>query len=131
MRIWRSGGFRWVTWWLLLTALSWALLSPQPPLVAEALLPENMTFTASKAVHVSSYAFLTTLVSWLPASRKQRVALWVVLALHAGLTEVGQMFVPGRYGCVADVFINLTGLSLGLALVWWLSRQRAPVPEAS
>jgi VanZ family protein len=128
MGIWRSPAFRWSAWWLLLAALSWALLSPQPPLVARAVLPEEMTFTASKAVHVSAYAFLTALVLWLPATTRQRAALWATLALHAGLTELGQTFVPGRYGCWPDVFVNLTGIGLGLGLVLWLSRRPAPAP---
>jgi VanZ family protein len=130
MEIWRSGAFRWAVWWLLLAVLSWALLSPQPPLVAQALLPEELTFTASKSVHVGAYAFLTLLVLWLPATPKQRVALWVLLGLHGALTEVGQRFVPGRYGSAADVLVNLTGLSLGLALALWLSRRREPEPQS-
>lgn len=125
MRLWRSSVFRWSAWWLLLAVFSWALLSPQPPLVAQALLPSEMTFTASKAVHVSAYAFLTALVLWLPATAKQRAVLWVFLALHSGLTELGQTFVPGRYGSVADVFVNLTGITLGLGLALWLSRRPA------
>jgi VanZ family protein len=131
MSLWRSGAFRWSAWWLLLAILSWALLSPQPPLVAQALLPSEMTFTASKAVHVTTYAFMTLLVLWLPSSPKQRAVLWVILALHAGLTEAGQTFVPGRYGSFADVLVNLTGLSLGLALALWLSRRREPEPQSS
>jgi VanZ family protein len=131
MTVWRSDVFRWSAWWLLLATLSWALLSPQPPLVAKALLPSEMTFTASKAVHVSAYAFLTTLVLWLPATTRQRTVLWAVLALHAGLTELGQTFVPGRYGSVTDVFVNLTGITLGLGLALWLSRRRAMAPATS
>ncbi len=108
---------RWSFWFLTLGALSWALLSPLPPRVGAAVLPEEMTFTASKAVHVSAYAFLTAFVAWLPAHRRQRLACWLFLVGHASLTEYFQTFVPERYGCVQDVFINLGGMSLGLLIV--------------
>ncbi len=126
MAFWSRGVVRWSVWWSLLALLTWALLSPQPPRVAQALLPEEMTFSASKAVHICAYAFLTLLVLWLPATRQQRVALWLVLASHAVLTEVGQTFVPGRHGSIYDVGINLLGLSLGLVVSYLLTRSSQP-----
>jgi VanZ family protein len=114
---------RWSFWFLTLGALSWALLSPLPPEVGKAVLPPEMTFTASKSVHLGAYGFLTAFVAWLPANRRQRLACWLFLAGHAALTEYFQTFVPERFGCWQDVCINLAGMSLGLALVE-LARRR-------
>ena len=122
---------RWSFWWLTLAALTWALLSPLPPKVSAAVLPPDMTFTASKAVHVSAYTFLTAFVAWLPANRRQRLACWVFLAGHAAATEYFQTFVPDRYGCFQDVCINWSGFLLGLALARWTDRRRWTAPLAS
>jgi VanZ family protein len=127
---------RWSVWWLLLAGLSWALLSPVPPEVGKAVLPSDMTFTASKAVHVGAYAFLSAFVAWLPANARQRLACWLFLAGHAALTEYFQLFVPERYGSLQDVCINLAGLSLGLALAQvahrrgWTASRPSPGPAA-
>lgn len=131
MRFLQSNVFRWSVWWLFLAILTWALCSPDPAKAAQDLLPSEMTFTASKSVHVFSYAFMAVLVVWLPATPGQRLALWVLLALHGAVTEYIQTFVPGRFGSVGDVLIDLSGLCLGLALARYLLRRRSGTEPAA
>lgn len=120
---------RWLTWWTLLAILTWGLVSPVPQQINSAVLPESMNFTASKAVHISAYAFLTVLVAWLPATLRQRAALWLVLVCHAALTEYLQTFVPLRVGCLSDVGINLVGIALGVGLACLADRQGWTTPR--
>jgi VanZ family protein len=119
---------RWSVWWLLLALLTYGLVSPQPPKVSAALLPPGLTFGASKATHLFAYALLSGLVPWLPASSRQRLGLWLLLATHGALTEFIQLYVPGREGSLRDVGINLAGLCLGLALAQLVSRRRPQAP---
>lgn len=115
----------WAGWWGLLAFLTWSLVSPVPQRMNALVLPTGLQFWASKAVHVGAYAFLAAYVHVLPAGWRTRAALWTVLALHAPLTEYLQTLVPGRYGCKEDVFIDLTGLSLGLLSGLALTHGRA------
>ena len=109
-----------IGWWLALALLSYGLLSPQPPELSKAILPEHLTFWASKGVHLSAFAFLAMVAGLLPISVRHQRILFGTLIVYAALTEYLQTFVEGRYGCFTDVCINLTGLTLGvgLALGW-------------
>jgi VanZ family protein len=112
--------FAYVGWWLALALLSYGLLSPTPPQVGAAILPEHLTFWASKSVHLGAFAFLATVVGLLAITPRHQRLLWGLLVAFAGVSEYLQTFVEGRYGCWPDVGINLTGITLGvgLALGW-------------
>src|SRR6478752_742456 len=112
-------------WWLALALWSYGLLSPEPPRVGAAVLPSPWAYYVSKALHLSAFAGLALSACLLPATRRHRRLLVAVLAAHAGLTEYLQTFVEGRYGCLADVGLNLTGVTLGalLARGWRLGRR--------
>lgn len=103
---------------------TWKLLVPNP--VPEsvtdelsAFLPLDWKFWAAKSLHVGGYAFLTVLAVTLPVPRRWAWRLAALLALHGAGTEIGQTFVPGRYGCVRDVVIDCVGVGIGVAL--WLA----------
>ena len=103
-------------WWLALALLTYGLLSPQPPKLSAAVLPQHLTFWASKGVHLGAFAGLAMVVGLLPITPRHQRALWATLVAYAALTEYLQTFVEGRYGCFTDVCINLTGITLGLSL---------------
>ena len=107
-------------WWLALALLTYGLLSPQPPKLSAAILPEHLTFWASKGVHLGAFAGLSMVVGLLALTPRHQGALWATLVGYAALTEYLQTFVKGRYGCFTDVCINVTGITLGvgLALGW-------------
>jgi VanZ family protein len=94
-----------------------ALLTTYPVEMGKDIAPESLYFPAAKTLHVCAYAFLTVFISWLPL-RRWRWLLLAFLSLHAAGTEFGQLFIPGRTGKLADVFIDHAGLLLGLALTW-------------
>jgi VanZ family protein len=114
---------RWTIWWVLLASMTWVLLSPQPAALGEGMFDQEASFVVSKSIHIVAYGTLSALVGWLPALSWQRVALWVLLAIHGCLTEYLQMFIPGRYSSLRDVFVNWVGLALGVALVLLVFRR--------
>jgi VanZ family protein len=118
------GVLGWAVWALLLAAWTVALLRPEPPIVGEAFVPTSLRFWAAKGLHLSAYGFLAFLVCWLPTSKRGRLIVWAALLAHAALTEVGQLYVPGRSGSVGDVLINATGLALGVAVGLALRRMK-------
>jgi VanZ family protein len=115
---------RWAVWLAFLVAWSVALLVPDPIEFLFRYKPDSlelsseMTFLMAKALHVTAYALAAILTGWLRAPGSWR---WVLLAfwfLHAGATEVGQLFVPGRTGSLRDVALDHVGLLIGLAVSW-------------
>jgi len=123
---------RWAVWLAFLVVWSVALLVPDPIGFLLQHKPESLelthqtTFLMAKTLHVSAYAFAAILTGWLRAPGKWR---WVLLAfwfVHAGATEVGQLFVPGRTGSIRDVALDHIGLLIGVAISW---RWWRPVPS--
>src|SRR5579885_3290210 len=92
--------------------------------VGQAIVPAGFHFSAAKFLHISSYAFLTVYLKWLPL-RRERWWLLAFLSLHAIATEYFQQFIPGRTSTFTDVFIDHVGIALGMALTWkrWLPRR--------
>jgi VanZ family protein len=95
-------------------------LSAQPKLVEI----ENETGETSfyKTAHIMAYAVLAWL--WWRALAPQRQTGWSILALAWVLTvlygisdEIHQLYVPGRYGRLADVLFDASG---GLATILFL-----------
>ena len=111
-----------IGWWLVLALLCYGLLSPDPPKLGTGFLPDYLKFYASKGVHLGGFTFLAMGAGLLAITPRHQRLLWGLLVVFAALTEYLQTFVEGRFGCVADVFINLTGVTLGvgLALGWRL-----------
>jgi VanZ family protein len=132
---------RWAVWIAFLVLWSTALLVPDPVGFLLRIKPDSLeltdlaTFLMAKTLHVTAYAVAAILTGWLRAPGSWR---WLLLAfwfLHAGATELGQRFVPGRTGSLRDVALDHLGLLIGLALSWrwWRAVPReareAPVGE--
>lgn len=109
---------------ILAVVLTAALLRPEPALASRELLPPDAEYPAAKAVHITAYALLVLLLA---LSRWPREVTWLglgLISLHAAWTEVGQTFVPGRYGSLRDVGFDHVGILIGLALAWLLCWRR-------
>ena len=72
-----------------------------------------------KLAHFSEYACMGVLLYgvWRPWKERNRklyllIVLWVFVS--AGADEFHQLFVPGRYGCFADVVLDICGGAFGL-----------------
>jgi VanZ family protein len=108
--------WRWLAWWLLLTAWTVALLTPQPAQLAQAVLTEQLDFLSSKALHISAYALLVGLAGWFELSGRMWWLLLPFLSLHAAATEYLQNFIPERTASWRDVGLDHVGMALGLLL---------------
>jgi VanZ family protein len=115
---------RWLVWSVYVVAWTTALLTPHPVRLAEAILPEDAYFPASKGLHVAAYAVMAILSGWLRVPWKARWGLLLFLSFHTMATEYLQGFVPTRVPSWQDVLIDHVGLALGLLASWrwWLAR---------
>ena len=111
-------GMRWALWVVCVVVWTLMLVTPHPARVMHDVLPEKATWPVAKAGHISAYAFLTVLSTWLGVRGGKRWLLLAFLSLHGMATEYIQTFVPGRTGCWEDVGIDHLGILLGLALSW-------------
>ena len=93
---------------------------------------ELLSFVERKAAHMFLY-FILVMLLWLAIAplvrgrRRQMAASAVLCAILASLDECHQLLVPGRSGQVRDVFIDLTGAVIALALselLLWIVRRR-------
>ena len=93
---------------------------------------ELMSFVERKAAHMFLY-FMLVILLWLGIAplvhsrRCQKAASAVLCAILASLDECHQLLVPGRSGQVRDVFIDLAGAAIALALyelLRWIVRRR-------
>ena len=107
------------------------MLSAQPVLID--IESEAGEKTLYKTAHVVVYAMLAWL--WWRALAPQRQVTWPVLAMAFMLTvlygisdEVHQLFVPGRYGRVADVLFDISGALAMILILRWLKSLRS-LPE--
>lgn len=73
-----------------------------------------------KSAHFLAYALLACLVqrAWWPGQGSWGWALWVT-AVYAISDEYHQTFVPGRFGSIGDVFIDISGGLTALLLTHW------------
>ena len=78
----------------------------------------NTATPIQKAMHVGVYAALAVLWMWTlesVESRVMRISLTLVATVGLGaILEWQQTRVPGRFGTVADVLLNMLGAILGL-----------------
>ena len=86
-------------------------LSPDAP---------NGHYLVRKCAHFSIFFLLGTQLAWLIGMlRKKNVAICAlsVCAAVAAIDEGIQRFVPDRHGCIADVLLDCTGATAGIALL--------------
>ncbi|MDR2043234.1 MAG: VanZ family protein [Clostridium sp.] len=83
-----------------------------------------------KLAHFGEYACMGTLVAlflapWMKRGRKFYFLTVCWVFVSAGLDELHQLFVPGRYGSFADVLLDTSGGAFGMAfclLFLWKKR---------
>ena len=111
-----------------LSLWTWKLLEAYPVSeeISDELEKAGLSFAAAKSLHAGGYAFLTVLAATMPVERRGRIFLVGFLILHGVATEIGQTYVPNRFGSVRDVLIDWGGIALGLlALRLWRWRRSA------
>lgn len=112
---------------------TWKLLEPDPvPQAISAKLQGEARFVAAKGLHACGYALITLLTVTLPVPNYWRWFLAGLLAVHGVATEIGQTFVPGRFGSVRDVLLDWGGIVCGLIawrLLVWRAARRKPAAE--
>ncbi len=118
---WRTGlapYTRWLVWGTFALAWTVALLTKLPIEMRNSVIQsDELRFSASKLLHMSAYATLVVLTSWLRVGRGWRWALLGLLSVHAMGTEYLQQFVdrtPSWY----DVGFDHVGIVVGLACTW-------------
>jgi len=86
----------------------------------------NTPTLLQKIMHIAVYATLALLFMWALEtieSRLTRIVLTLVLALSLGIVlEWYQTMVPGRFGTIVDVLLNISGAVAGVvaALLFFL-----------
>lgn len=87
---------------------------------------EKLQYPIRKLAHMTEYAIFTAAIflpcvvyglnihlkTWLPL---------IIAALYAAADEYHQTFIPGRYGCVTDVFIDSAGAAIMTCFIWLVS----------
>lgn len=114
----RPGWLRWLCWFGFLVGWTIALLTPQPVDLAKRMLPDEALFSSFKLAHVTCYAIMVLLSTWLPVGTRGRWLLLGFLSSHAFLTEFFQQFVPGRTASLFDVAVDHLGILIGIASTW-------------
>ena len=82
--------------------------------------------SVQNALHVPAYAALTlalrwALGAWLRAPSAAALGACAIASVYAFLDEWHQSLVPGRYGTLTDVVLDVAGVALGIWLVYWIS----------
>jgi VanZ family protein len=123
LRKWHVVTRNWHRWLWTLALVLWtvALTTPQPAQATQAALPDDSErYLAHKAAHVGVYAAFVASAGLLGVFGWTRWLFPLGMIGHGMLTEYIQTFVPGRYGCWADVGFDTSGVLLGLGLGWLL-----------
>lgn len=81
-----------------------------------------------KIAHMIEYGILASFAGisldcWYKSISIRRIVFDIIIcAVYAASDEIHQLFVPGRFGCVRDVFIDLSGAILFIAVIVLLRR---------
>lgn len=82
---------------------------------------EVISFLVRKAAHITEYMILFFLIYrvvriYINISKSKIVSI-AVLFIYAAADEIHQRFVPGREGCIRDVFIDCIGGIIGILIL--------------
>ena len=97
---------------------TWKLLesNPLPPAVKDLLnWSEWLMFVLAKSLHAGAYAYCTVIGRLGFTDRRVKFGIVVLLILHGIGTEIGQTYIPYRYGSVRDAVIDAAGVLAGWA----------------
>jgi len=85
--------------------------------------------TVADVLHVPAYGLLGLL--WIFTLRDHGVTdyrsmyvAFLVASAYGALTELNQVWIPGRYPSAFDVMSNIAGSLIFIWLYWWVSRER-------
>lgn len=89
---------------------------------------ESVQFPIRKAAHMTEYAVLSVLIMLaLIVDGIKDIKVTVISVLiataFAATDEFHQVFVPGRCGCVRDVFIDAAGSLIGIIIAYFVYRK--------
>lgn len=96
---------------------------------------ENIHWVLRKCAHLTVYAVLGLLIFRALSHSQTGLAKWswprvggtlLIVFLYAATDEYHQSFVPGRTALLSDVFIDTSGATAGLLVLWNYQRLRAP-----
>ncbi|MGL6073187.1 MAG: VanZ family protein [Fimbriiglobus sp.] len=110
---------------------TWKLLesNPVPTPIREFLsIWDWLPFILAKSLHAGGYAFLA-FTGWIAVGRRFGQAIVAFLVLHGIGTEIGQTFIPNRFGSVKDVFIDAAGTLTGTLTYFLLRKPTASLPD--
>ena len=90
--------------------------------------------TVQNTLHVPVFGLLAWLWCWSLKSWTARIEARVLLAfvlscLYAILDEWYQTTVPGRFGSLTDLLLNVVGVTLGVSIFGWAAGKRVEHPE--
>lgn len=98
---------------------------------------ETQSVPASAFLHISAFSILGALgaLAFTEESERNRVRYLLWLIAYAGVSEVLQLCVPGRWASGEDILFNIVGLCLGAfiysitfsSLNWGYSSSTEPV----
>lgn len=82
---------------------------------------EIISFLVRKAAHVTEYMILFFLIYRViiistNVSKNKLISL-LILFIYASSDEIHQRFIPGREGCIRDVFIDCIGGIIGIIIL--------------
>jgi len=85
--------------------------------------------TVADVLHVPAYGLLALL--WILTLRVHGVTdyrsmyvAFLVASAYGTLTELNQVWIPGRFPSALDVMFNVAGGLMFIWLYWWVSRER-------
>lgn len=81
-------------------------------------------------LHVPAFAALAgawrwALGAWLRASRARAIGAFAIASAYGVFDEWHQSLVPGRYGSLTDVALDVAGAALGIGVAGWVIRHAA------
>lgn len=115
--------WRWLIWLAYTVAWTTALVVPVPdtPSWTVEELNIDLKFLVAKALHIGAYGLFAVLSGWLRVPVRYRWLLLFFVMAHGTATELIQLHVSSRTGCLEDVGFDQLGVGLGLLLSrrWW------------
>ncbi len=96
---------------------------------------ENGPLVSAKVanmLHIPAYGLLALL--WIVTLRDRGVTehrsmyvAFLVASAYGALTELNQVWIPGRFASSSDVMFDVTGSLIFIWLYWWATRQRTVI----
>ncbi len=88
--------------------------------------------TGANILHVPAYGLLAllwvfTLMDYGVTEQRSMCFAFLVASAYGALTELHQVWIPGRFPSASDVMFNVAGSLIFIWLYWWVSGERGRV----